>query len=300
MTNEYLLKGIARFFRFTPHFRGKKRIGDFIFYYILSVDNWQEPAFFIKMKDGTYLYVDIRSRTHITAFWTGQRDWPVIKLLMKNLPDNAVFFDVGANIGYYSLPIAKCLSSQKVKVFAFEPVSGNYESLEKGINKNNIMNVHLQRIALSNQEGEMEIAITEKGKSSNAVMTFDKINDDISIHKETIKTTTLNSLKDGFVERCDIVKIDIEGAEIFFMQGGMEFIEKYRPVIYGEFNSFFLNRFGYSFSDVWNLIKPLKYYVYKEYGRNGGRFKKVENISEHLADVLLIPIEKVEKNEWKM
>ena len=186
------------------------------------------------------------------------------------------------------------------EVHAFEPVDLNFKSLEKGIKKNQLDNIVANKFALGSSIGNIEIIKTESGNSSNAVLSFkDDSNKYKGLTKEIIPITTLDQyMVDVNLKKCDFIKIDIEGAEIFFIQGGVQFIEKFKPIIYGEFNSFFMKKFGFTFMDVWKIIEPLGYQVYQEEKRHHGGFKKVEKVNAGLNDVLLIPPALTNIGDW--
>jgi hypothetical protein len=71
--------------------------------------------------------------------------------------------------------------------------------------------------------------------------------------------------REGILERCTAVKIDIEGYELYFLQGAMEFFARCRPAIIGEFHPDWLKRFGYTMKEVYALLKPLGYRVYQSH-----------------------------------
>ncbi len=297
---EKLIKNIASCFRVLPHFKGKYRVGRFIQKLLMGKKRWNNPEFFITLKNTSQLYIDIRSNTHKAPFWTGKRDEEIIQLIINNLKENAIFFDVGANIGYYAIPIAKKLATQNVTVHTFEPVNDNYNSLQKAIIQNNITNIVTHKIALGDSMGSAEIIKTEGGNSGNAVLSHENM-ENTNITRETIKITTLDdyALKNN-ITRCDIIKIDIEGAEIFFIKGAVNFIKQHRPIIYGEFNSYFLRKFESSFLAIWEILEPLGYKVFQENKNNKGSFSKIKKVTAGLNDLLLIPEEKLNFANWKI
>lgn len=293
---ERLLKFIAHIFRITPHFKGKFTIGKSIHKMLKGSNSWQNPEFFIKLKNGVQLYIDIRSRTHLVPFWTGKRDQEIISIIQKCLTPDSVVLDVGANIGYYTIPISYFLKLNNIQVHAFEPVSSNFDSLIKAIEKNNVAeNVIANKIALGDKEGTIDIIKTEKGNSGNAVLSINNEDFKVDCEREEIQMITLDQyMEKNSIHRCDFIKVDIEGAEIFFIQGGLEIIKKCKPIIYGEFNSFFIRKFGFSIIDVWTLIEPFGYNVYIEDHKHPGKFMKTD-IKKGMENLLFIPKEKDEK-----
>jgi FkbM family methyltransferase len=297
---ENFIKYFASILRSLPHFKGKYRIGKFFQNNLIKNNQWKNPEFFITLKNKSVLFIDARSDTHKVPFWTGMRDENMLSLIKKNIKPDAVVFDVGANIGYYAIPLAQHIKNAGGVVHAFEPVDLNFKSLERGIEKNQLKNIISNKFALGNSIGNIEIIKTESGNSSNAVLSFeDKENDYQGLTKEIIPITTLDQyMIDVNLKRCDFIKIDIEGAEIFFIQGAVQFLEKFKPIIYGEFNSFFMKKFGFTFLDIWEIIEPLGYSVYKEDKRNTGSFKKVEKVTAGLNDLLLLPSTTKNINNW--
>ncbi|NJO95304.1 MAG: FkbM family methyltransferase [Pleurocapsa sp. CRU_1_2] len=78
------------------------------------------------------------------------------------------------------------------------------------------------------------------------------------------------------VQACDLIKVDIEGAELEFFLGGRNFINKYRPIIWSEFNPYHANRFGYSFREISDLASNWGYDLYKQKNRkNLGSLLKI-------------------------
>jgi len=297
---EKLIKNIASCFRTLPHFKGKYRMGILLQKVLMGSKQWKEPEFFIRLKNNAQLYIDVRSNTHKVPFWIGKRDEDIIQLLISNLKENDVFFDIGANIGYYAIPIAKTLAAKNVTVHAFEPVNDNYNSLQKAIVQNKISNIKTHKIALGDSIGSTEIIKTEVGNSSNAVLAHQNM-ENTNVTRETISITTLDDYaSNNNINQCAIIKIDIEGAEIFFIKGAVNFIQKHRPIIYGEFNSYFLRKFEFSFLDIWEILEPLGYKVFQENKNNKGSFTKIENVTAGLNDLLLIPEEKLNYKNWKI
>ena len=297
---ENIVKIIASLFRITPHFKGKYRIAKTLQKVLMGKKQWKNPEFFIQLKNSSKLLIDVRSSTHHVPFWTGLRDEKIIQLIISNLEKNDVFFDIGANIGYYAIPIAKTLAAKNVTVHAFEPVNDNFISLQKAIHQNNITNIITHKIALGDSIGSTEIIKTEGGKSGNAVLSHENM-ENTNVTRETIEITTLDDYaSNNNINQCAIIKIDIEGAEIFFIKGAVNFITKHRPIIYGEFNSYFLRKFESSFLDIWEILEPLGYKVFQENKNNKGSFSKIDKVTTGLNDLLLIPEEKLNYKNWKI
>jgi FkbM family methyltransferase len=298
--NQQIIKFLANIFRVVPHFKGKYRLGMFLQKILNNSNSWKEPEFFIKFKNHTSLFIDVRSKTHSVPFWTGKRDEKIILLIQKLIQPDAVIFDVGANIGYYAIPLAYHLKKINVIVHAFEPVTSNFNSLSKAIKKNKLEDsIVANKFALGNFNGTIDIIKTEKGNTGNAVLAFNDTDFENNKEKETIPIILLDKyMEDKALSRCDFIKIDIEGAEIFFIQGGMKLIEKFKPIIYGEFNSYFIAKFGFTIMDVWDLLEPLGYSVFEEDTKTKASFNET-TLKIGMVNLLFIPKErKNEVSKW--
>ena len=136
--------------------------------------------------------------------------------------DNVI--DVGANMGTTVLPASKKVG-KKGRVIAFEPQTIIAQCLQTNLTLNNIKNVIVYNIALSDKDGWAKLndnEFTESGRYGEA---------GISENGTDIKTMKLDDLK---LNSCSLIKLDIEGHEWAAMQGASNFILRHRPTIYME------------------------------------------------------------------
>lgn len=155
--------------------------------------------------------------------WLGFYEYDKQKMISRELRRNAVFYDIGANVGFYSL-----LASQFVdggKVFAFEPLPQNLAYLEKHIALNHVQNVEILALAVSNTNGRSFFAV-ERTRSMGCLAS----DGDIGIE---VATATLDSLvEQGRILPPNCIKMDVEGAEFLALQGARETFRRYRPVLF--------------------------------------------------------------------
>ena len=162
--------------------------------------------------------------------------------------DGKVFYDIGAHIGVYSFYLSRLLGKNGA-VHAFEPNPANIERMTQIRDANNDMdNMHIHQIALSDQKGEIEFMTNnniESGRSSGGFISdADTIwNKAVYKHKGFVntksKTIQLDAIENelGIKRKPDIMKIDVEGAEYQVLKGAQETIEKYKPIIIMEVHS---------------------------------------------------------------
>jgi FkbM family methyltransferase len=159
----------------------------------------------------------------------------ISKIIHNACAEGNIVIDVGANIGWYTLQCAKLVGS-KGQVFAFEPVSENFELLKRNVAENNYKNISCVQKAVSNQVKKVTMELSSR------------IGDHRIIQNTTSQKTTIQvdctTLDIFFKEKnkIDFLKIDAEGFDFFVLEGAKQIIEKNRNiVIFIEFNPYLLN-----------------------------------------------------------
>ncbi len=163
-------------------------------------------------------------------FFDGEYEPETIKAIEQNLKKGDVFVDIGANIGAISLPVAK---RNKVEVFSFEPAPRIFSILEKNQEENNLNNVHLMRLGLSDKVGETDFYESDRMHGWSGMVKID------SFQKCRVPTTTLDIFAvENKIERIAVLKADVQGWEYFVFKGAEKLLEEKRiDVIVFEFES---------------------------------------------------------------
>jgi len=284
--------GLAATSRLLPRFRGKGPLGVILGRPLTDLDSAEDCVVTIRMRDGSLMRVDIRSQTERWAYWTGEYDQDVVSRLTTSFRKNWVVFDVGANVGFYSIAMAGRLAALHGRLHAFEPVESNFSRLVSCIGLNHLESVvSAHDVALGDEEGTIGMCMTihDNATTGNAVMVKDKV---ITEDKLTANSAARITRLDSFVleqniKACHLIKIDVEGAEVMFLRGGSEFLSKQRPIIYGEFSAHWLKQFGHSFVDVADIVKPWDYRFFRQMGH--ARFAEFRQPEVGIENVLLCP-----------
>lgn len=162
------------------------------------------------------------------------------ELFLKSLSAGDVVFDIGANIGYYTV-----LASRKVgktgRVFAFEPDWENAQLLFENIRENHCTNVVVE-----------EKAITERGgKIPFSQEKFNKGESSLSYAKNAPPSCAIQGISlDAYrqkqnIKQIDVMKIDIEGAEVGAIKGGRKtFLSNTKMKLFIEYNPSSLSRYS--------------------------------------------------------
>jgi FkbM family methyltransferase len=140
-------------------------------------------------------------------------------------------YDIGANIGYVSLSLAKRVGSRG-RVVAFEPVPWNADLLRRNIEDNGITNVQLLEVAASDNRGEAVMRIAGNNPDM-ASLVWHRNNP--SALELVIKRVVIDNLVEaGTLTEPKFVKIDVEGAEGQVLQGMRRTLAKAAPVVFIE------------------------------------------------------------------
>jgi len=146
----------------------------------------------------------------------------VTNFLVESLKYSKCFVDVGANIGYYTFLASKIVSDGTI--YAFEMDELNYEILEKNLNLNGCKNVHIYHAAITDSPG----LVTYIGNSKNPSPMFSLSAGTSQVKSDQIISVQAFTLDDFFKDKKstpDVIKIDVEGAEMKVLNGMQSILE---------------------------------------------------------------------------
>jgi FkbM family methyltransferase len=170
---------------------------------------------------------------------------------------NKVFYDVGANYGYYCLKLAGNASH----IYAFEPAFRTHDVLVKNIQRNNLTNITVYRLGLSDKKSSMEMNLYGTSGKNSLFLRHSKV--DPLVGQEVIELVTLDSLiQDERLNPPDLMKIDVEGSELYALKGARKTIKKYQPVLLIEYLEASFKDAGYSRSDLSIELMTNNYAIY--------------------------------------
>jgi len=159
----------------------------------------------------------------ISHMGDGNKEPWLIKEL-SNLKENDIFFDVGANLGQFTVPFAK-----HAKVYAFEPAKNTYPYLEKNIHINNVArNVTIIKAIVSDHVGNTEFYQSDESNIFSGILNPEEYNSEWkSVRRDIIPTVTVDSIVDEYgISKIDWMKVDVEGAEALVIKGSAGCLER--------------------------------------------------------------------------
>jgi FkbM family methyltransferase len=155
-----------------------------------------------------------------------------IKLIedIKTKEGDVVILDIEANFGYLSLVWANTISKNG-KVIAFEPNLNVYRSFGKSIGRNNLRpKIQLNNLAVGNENGTIELFM--ESTTSNTIHSNSK-----SQKSTIVPIVSIDSfMENQKIEKCDLIKIDVDGIELNILMGAKKFLKKFNPIFIVETN----------------------------------------------------------------
>jgi len=195
-----------------------------------------------------------RSHRYVNGYWLGIYELPIQACLSRELSAGDVFYDIGANAGFFTLLAAMCVGDSG-KVFSFEPLKENVNSIRSQLELNNVRNCRIVESAVVEHSGPVEFA---EGKDTSTAHVRDS-----SFHAcEGVVVSVAGVSLDDFIKEAsppDFIKMDIEGAELQALQGAKGLLTSEDPPrMLIEFHGdqirqnglSMLGEFGYSFSGL--------------------------------------------------
>lgn len=162
----------------------------------------------------------VESHTH--GCWLGTYESEKQLLFGQTITKGSVVFDVGANVGFYTL-LASTLVGTAGHVYAFEPLPRNISYLKEHLRLNRVENVTVIEAAVADYSG---------------VRHFDKTPGRAMGHLSTdgaleVRSVALDELiASGQVPAPDFMKIDVEGDELLVLAGAQALLSNVRPSLF--------------------------------------------------------------------
>jgi FkbM family methyltransferase len=180
-----------------------------------------------------------------------------IKAFKKIIRPGIQFIDIGANIGFFSLLVAKH-AGKNGKVVAFEPTRYGFDKTSKNLALNSFHNITLEKIALSDKNDEAEMFFNASWPIDNQFEPKEKI-------PEKLRFETLDwYVKRMNIPNIDLIKIDVDGFEFKILKGARETLAKMSPLIILEICGYTLKRNGDSIKDIVDYLLSFNYSFYSE------------------------------------
>jgi FkbM family methyltransferase len=170
--------------------------------------------------NGMPMWVDTRDRV-LAIHLLGDEVWEPSETaaFLTHAREGMCVFDVGANIGYYTLLAARAVGSSG-RVYAFEPGPRNFELLARNIAENRFTNVRPVNAAVSNRAGVVRLHLDDANFGAHSLEAGSVgTSSGRSVEVETVRLDDFADEARAF-EAGVLVKVDVQGAEALVVEGG--------------------------------------------------------------------------------
>ena len=197
----------------------------------------------VKAKHGVFSFCHFDEYIGLSLREYGEFSEIELSLMSKFIMKDDVVFDIGSNIGAFTVPFAKKVG-ELGQVYAFEPQKVIYDLLQDNVNKNKLKNVKIFNVGMGKKKEELELNEIDYSKVGNfggVSFKYDSssFTKNIKNKKYKVKIISLNEFME--IEKCNFMKIDVELMELDILTGGKNFLKKFRPILWIENHQFYPN-----------------------------------------------------------
>lgn len=200
-------------------------------------------------------------------------DYRLMLDVLKGVSKNKYVLDIGANHGLFAIPAAKL----GYKVFGFEPVSINIETLQMAKEANSLNDFDMFHLALSNVNDEIDIYVPEcpdNASLSQEAAISNMRGKDFKVEKvDTVRFDDWILEHPEFID-VGFIKMDVQGAEYIILQGMEDYLRSSNDIYMIVEYEHHLNNMGHTFEELDNLITSYGFSYVRHISPNDKLFYK--------------------------
>ena len=187
-----------------------------------------------------------------------------LELILDLISPGETFLDVGANVGLFSVAVGAKSKGMSCSIHAFEPCPQTFAILEKNIALNDLNCAHTHTVAISDQKGQAVLCVNAPFKDGLNSLARPSHSDAEVVGETSVQTISLDAfLEEQKVQRVDIMKIDVEGAELHVCRGAQKLLSRPdAPLILYEGYSWCTAAFHYHPVETMWLLSDLGYEIF--------------------------------------
>ncbi len=217
----------------------------------------------------------VRSRSQQIELWLDPHDQHLVPYTLMNFrayetaeteflktiaSNDWTIIDIGANCGWYSLALAKRFPG--TTIHACEPIPATHAILERNIRHNGLNNITAHRLGFSDRDGTLEFLHTPHCSGATSLARAGQPGRQEDLEKVSCPGTTLDLFCARNSLAPQLIKCDVEGAELMVLQGGEATLATHKPAILIELLRKWSRQFGYHPNDVLALLGKHGYQAY--------------------------------------
>jgi len=191
-----------------------------------------------------------------------------------------VIFDVGANVGWYAVQLSRTTEADS-KVFCFEPVRTTYDRLAENVALNGLDGkVRLFNFGLNDVAGPAEFFLP--AFSGSVAASARNLHPEENVTRLSVRLEVADDFADREqVGRIDLIKCDVEGAELSVLRGARRIIERDKPIIFLEMLRKWAGHFDYHPNDIISLLRQSGY---RCWGVGKSSLREVDGVTDETSE----------------
>jgi FkbM family methyltransferase len=214
-----------------------------------------------RLPNGCRVSCDLNEFVQRQVYFMGVFEPVESYLFARLLRRGMTVIDAGANIGQYSL-LASTAVGRSGSVHSFEPVPAICASLRRHVSLNRLSNVSVNQQALWHEESTVKLGLPPDDSYNAGSWTIGTSESQTAfVSAEAIRLDTYVSIHN--LSRIDLIKMDIQGAEPFALEGARKLLADWRPTLMMEVHRPSLVALGSSPEALWALLSQFGYRAWR-------------------------------------
>jgi len=169
-------------------------------------------------------------------------------------------FDIGANIGWYSLHFSQLVKEKGGIVYSFEPVKDTYNRLRENVILNGAKNLYTFNNAFGDKKESATFYLPHC--SGSVATSMRPLYDSASQEIECDVLRLDDFVVEHGIKSVDFIKCDVEGAELLVVKGGLDILTNHKPIVFVEMLRKWTAKFDYHPNKTIELFSNLGYRCY--------------------------------------
>ena len=165
------------------------------------------------------------------GIWTGTYEYDFTSAIVDHIQEGDICYDIGGYRGFVSGAMALAGAS---RIFVFEPLPANREALARLVELNPELRISVLPYAISDNDGSGQFRVmpdTSMGKLC-------KLPESEQVNLMPVEIRQIDSLlQSEEILSANVVKVDVEGAELAVLKGSLKLLREHRPKIFLEAHS---------------------------------------------------------------
>lgn len=245
------------------------------------------------LRNGIHFEIDLAEGIDLSLFLFGSFQKHVTDNKLLKIPEDAVIFDVGANVGVMSLLL--CKNNSGSQIHAFEPTHYALNKFMKNMELNPTLSprIRLTNCFVSSKSGDSAgLKAYSSWNIAGGGGVKHGVHGGTAMPAENVPSISLDDYcVNEKIDRLDFIKIDTDGHEFDVLKGAVQSIGKFRPSLVFELGIYVMEERKIQFSDYLDYFTKLNY---KLFTSKSLKQINLENYSKHVPkygtiDVVAIP-----------